>query len=126
MGLKSGTGDGAVDSDTTSESPSREPDPETSSGSRPDRTVTSEPDTRTDDGQSLLERRDSVKDERELMQFFLRPDVYDENTENRLKADVGDRLGEAPYAFDLREALVAVGQRHKDEVVAELQEMGYE
>lgn len=71
-----------------------------------------------------VDRRDGAKDERRLVQFFLRDEVYGEMAEGRLRSTVGEELGEMPGKFDLREALVAVGQEHEDEVVERLRKMG--
>lgn len=81
--------------------------------------------TASSSSEPYLQRRDGAKDERKLIQFFLREDVYGEMVESRVRAEVGEDLGELPGKFDLREALVAVGQEHVDEVVDELREMGY-
>lgn len=126
MGLKKGAGQSGIESGSSSPDRSSQALDSEPSTDQPTPSADPEPELKEDEKAPLLERRDSVKDERDLMQFFLRSEVYDENTENRLKADVGDQLGEAPYAFDLREAVIEVGKKHVDEVVDELREMGYE
>lgn len=128
-GIKQGSGDDiwaeedsdgsdsetATDGDRGSTTPEREPR-ERSSTAREREPVGDE---------NYLDRRDGAKDERRLVQFFLRDEVYSEMTEDRLRADVGEKLGESPGRFDLREAMVEIAQNHPDEVASALERMGY-
>lgn len=125
-GMKAGSADDpfadddAEDETASSESASEEPEPRRDDplDAGADRTAT------TATGQAYVDRRGGAKDERRLVQFFLRDEVYGEMTEARLRSEIGEELGEMPGKFDLREALVAVGQEHEDEVLERLREMG--
>lgn len=141
-GLKSGSADDPWEDEGTEEgastsSTSGRDRPER--GSRTDRASSTVPDAETESdtgasdteastsraSRSYLDRRDGAKDERELVQFFLRDEVYGDMVEGRVRQEVAEELGEQPGKFDLREALVAVGQEHVDEAVDELRDMGY-
>jgi hypothetical protein len=68
-------------------------------------------------------RRNGVKDDRKMVQYFLRDDTEDLETE--VKRAVEQDLDTDVYLTDLREALVRVGAEHVDEVANELREWGY-
>ena len=67
--------------------------------------------------------RDGVKDNRSMVQYFLRTET--EQFEKEARSAVGDELGTDVYLTDLREALVRVGAEHIDEVAEELRSWGY-
>lgn len=68
-------------------------------------------------------RRNGVKDNRKMIQYFLRDDT--EDLEAEVKQAVEQDLDTDVYLTDLREALVRVGAEHVDEVADELREWGY-
>lgn len=68
-------------------------------------------------------RRNGVKDDRKMIQYFLRDDT--EDLEAEVKRAVEQDLDTDVYLTDLREALVRVGAEHVDEVADELREWGY-
>lgn len=124
-GMKAGSADDPFaddeDADSSGQITDGEPNDTTTDGPFSDSTE----QVSTASARSYVDRRDGAKDERRLVQFFLRDDVYSETAEDRLRLNVTENLGEKPGKFDLREALVAVGAKHDDEVVDELEEMGY-
>jgi hypothetical protein len=67
--------------------------------------------------------RDGVKDDRSMVQYFLRPET--EELETDVQSIVEDELDTDVYLTDLREALVRVGAAHVDDVVDELRGWGY-
>jgi hypothetical protein len=70
-------------------------------------------------------RRGSVKDDRpNVTQFFLRDET--DRGEQRLKADVEERLDGDVYTLDLREATYRIAMRHPDEIAEELRSWGYD
>lgn len=70
-------------------------------------------------------RRGSVKDDRpNVTQFFLRDET--DRGEQRLKADVEERLDGDVYTLDLREAAYRIAMRHPDEIAEELRSWGYD
>lgn len=70
-------------------------------------------------------RRGSVKDDRpNVTQFFLRDET--DRAEQRLKADVEERLDGDVYTLDLREAAYRIAMRHPDEIAEELRSWGYD
>lgn len=68
-------------------------------------------------------RRNGGKDDRKMIQYFLRDDT--EDLEAEVKRAVEQDLDTDVYLTDLREALVRVGAEHIDEVADELREWGY-
>ena len=67
--------------------------------------------------------RDGVKDNRSVVQYFLRQDT--QQIEKEALSAVGEELGTDVYLTDLREALIRVGAKHIDEVTNELRSWGY-
>lgn len=135
-GMKSGAGSDpfADDSNSDEESPESNNDKTQESESQ----VSAEPgtDTRTDRSEPspskslndrndlpYIFRRNGVKDDRKMIQYFLRDDT--EDIEADAKHAVEQELGTDVYLTDLREALVRVGAEHVDEVADELREWGY-
>lgn len=135
-GMKSGAGSDpfADDSNSDEESPDSNDDKTQESESQ----VSAEPgtDTRTDQSEPspskslndrndlpYIFRRNGVKDDRKMIQYFLRDDT--EDIEADAKHAVERELGTDVYLTDLREALVRVGAEHVDEVADELRQWGY-
>ena len=135
-GMKSGAGSDpfADDSNSDEESPESNNDKTQESESQ----VSAEPDTdtRTDRSEPspskslndrndlpYIFRRNGVKDDRRMIQYFLRDDT--EDIEADAKHAVERELGTDVYLTDLREALVRVGAEHVDEVADELRQWGY-
>jgi hypothetical protein len=67
--------------------------------------------------------RDGVKCERSMVQYFLRSET--EELETDVRSMVEAELDTDVYLTDLREALVRVGAAHVDDVVDELRGWGY-
>jgi len=67
--------------------------------------------------------RGGVKDNRTMIQYFLREET--EDIEAEAKHAVEQELNTDVYLTDLREALVRIGAAHIDEVADELREWGY-
>lgn len=67
--------------------------------------------------------RYGVKDERKMVQYFLREET--QATVTNARSAVEDELGTDVPLTDVREALVRVGAEHLDEVADELREWGY-
>lgn len=67
--------------------------------------------------------RNGVKDDRKMIQYFLRRET--EDLEAEVKHAVEQELGTDVYLTDVREALVRIGANHVDEVADELREWGY-
>lgn len=68
--------------------------------------------------------RNSVKSEREMVQFYLREFVQER--EDEFQQDVEDVTGYDVYTTDLREAAYLVAMEHPDEVAGLLDEWGCE
>lgn len=69
-------------------------------------------------------QRDSVKSDREMVQFFLQADTQSE--EREFERDVEDEAGYDVLVTDLREAAYLVAMEHPDEVADILDEWGCE
>jgi hypothetical protein len=67
--------------------------------------------------------RHGVKDDRKMIQYFLRDET--EALESEVKHTVEQELGTDVYLTDIREALVRIGAKHIDEVADELRQWGY-
>jgi len=67
--------------------------------------------------------RHGVKDDRKMIQYFLREET--EDIEAEAKHSVEQELETDVYLTDVREALVRIGAKHIDEVAEELREWGY-
>ena len=68
-------------------------------------------------------QRNGVKDNRRMVQYFLREET--EEIETDAQRAIEDELGTDVYLTDIREALVQVGAEHLDEVADELRDWGY-
>ncbi|WP_267641677.1 hypothetical protein [Haloarchaeobius amylolyticus] len=68
-------------------------------------------------------RRDSVQDGRDRVPLFLQPATKD--AERDALEDLETRFDDNVSLTDLREALVAVGLQHLDEVEGQLEDWGY-
>lgn len=133
-GMKSGAGSDpfADDSNDDEVSPADPPEKaeksvETDDDSSNESNTDSSPDI---DGTSLnrddipyIMGRNGVKDNRRMVQYFLRPETEDIETEARRAIE--EELGTDVYLTDLREALVQVGADNLDEVADELRRWGY-
>ena len=75
------------------------------------------------DGLPYIFGRNGVKDDRHMVQYFLRDET--KNIESNVKRTVEQELGTDVYLTDIREALVRVGADHVDELADELREWGY-
>lgn len=75
------------------------------------------------EGLPYIFRRNGVKDDRKMIQYFLQEDT--ETLEAEAQGAVEQELDTDVYLTDLREALVRVGAEHIDEVADELREWGY-
>jgi hypothetical protein len=82
-----------------------------------------EADPAADESLPYLFDRDGVKDNREMVQYFLQDTTVELETQSQRAVE--DELGTDVYLTDLREALVRVGAEHLDEVADELREWGY-
>ncbi|QKY19659.1 hypothetical protein B4589_004415 [Halolamina sp. CBA1230] len=81
--------------------------------------------SRTDrEGLPYIYGRNSVKDDRKMIQYFLREET--EAIEDDVKRAVESELGTDVLLTDLREALVRVAAEHPEEVADELRDWGYE
>lgn len=81
----------------------------------------------TAQGSSLPWRfaRDSAKDERDMVQFFLRDET--QRLEGRAQAELSERLNDDVLVLDVREAAYTVAlEQHLDSVERKLREWGYD
>lgn len=136
-GMKSGAGSDPFDdeSNSTNESSAdnkdktQKPESKNSSESefgtdtRVDREHSTSKNSKDRDSLPYIFRRNGVKDQRKMIQYFLRDDTEDIETD--AKHAVEQELGTDVYLTDLREALVRVGAEHINEVSDELREWGY-
>lgn len=132
-GMKSGAGsDPFANSDDESTAEQKK------TGQKPDETAepTSDPNskttsseqaqstnTQTEDDLPYIYRREGVKDNRRMIQYFLREET--EQIETDAQRAVEEELGTDVYLTDIREALVRIGAEHIDEVADELRDWGY-
>ncbi|MFC4551055.1 MULTISPECIES: hypothetical protein [Halorussus] len=77
-----------------------------------------------DDGLPWAVERNSVKSEREMVQFYLRGFVQER--ESRFQREVESKTGYDTYLTDVREAAYLVAMDHPDEVAELLDEWGCE
>lgn len=106
------------------ETAEEETEPETETSSKSDDVEASDPaNLSTREDIPYIFRRNGVKDNRRMIQYFLRDDT--EDLEDEVKQAVEEDLDTDVYLTDLREALVRVGAEHVDEVADELREWGY-
>lgn len=140
-GMKSGAGSDpfADDSGNDEESSTgtaeetRESEPQASPASESELDTTTQSDGSSNSASNNLSartnlpyifRRNGVKEDRKMIQYFLRDNTEDIETD--AKYAVEQELGTDVYLTDLREALVRVGAEHIDEVADELREWGYQ
>jgi len=109
------------DTDATSTTKAQTGADETETQTNPDISDSSE--TLSGDDLPYIFDRNGVKDERKMIQYFLRNETEDLETE--VKHAVEQELGTDVYLTDIREALVRIGAKHTDEVSDELREWGY-
>lgn len=136
-GMKSGSGsdpfaDEPTD-DTVSDTPeSSDLDQTTATGDtnpeqEPNAHDRSEPSnsstTSREDALPYIFARHGVKQDRKMVQYFLRDET--EALEAEVNRAVEEELGTDVFLTDIREALVRVGANHVDEVADELREWGY-
>jgi hypothetical protein len=113
------TDDGAAAADSTSDDPSTGDGPENGTESSDQASATRQPPTRI----PYKFRRDGVKDGRDRVPLFLKPDTKD--AERDALREFEDRFDGDVSLTDLREALEIVGLQHLDEVQDQLAEWGY-
>lgn len=126
-GMKSGAGSDPFDDDDEGASQSEEKNGQeasTTAEGKTERKTEDESMSRSDrEDLPYIFRRNGVKDDRKMIQYFLRDDT--EDLEAEVKRAVEQDLDTDVYLTDLREALVRVGAEHVDEVADELREWGY-
>lgn len=115
------TESGAQDTDATSTTEGQSEDDETPTQTNSDIADTSAAPS-GDDLPYIFDRH-GVKDDRKMIQYFLRDET--EDIEAEVKHAVEQELGTDVYLTDIREALVRIGAKHLDEVADELREWGY-
>ncbi|MDH5021449.1 hypothetical protein [Halobacterium rubrum] len=113
--------DGPQESDSSTNSGADTGSPPDSEPSRAEASASESP-SNSDDLPYIFER-DGVKDNRTMVQYFLREET--EDIEADAKRAVEQELNTDVYLTDLREALVRIGAAHIDEVADELREWGY-
>ncbi len=67
--------------------------------------------------------RDKVKEDREVVSYFLRPET--QKMEEKVERIVSEEIDADVMKTDIREALVRVGAKHVDEVIELLRTSGY-
>jgi hydroxylamine reductase (hybrid-cluster protein) len=67
--------------------------------------------------------RDKVKENREMVSYFLRPET--QKMEEKVERIVSEEIDADVMKTDIREALVRVGAKHVDEVIELLRTSGY-
>ena len=67
--------------------------------------------------------RDKVKEDREMVSYFLRPET--QKMEEKVERIVSEEIDADVMKTDIREALVRVGAKHVDEVIELLRTSGY-
>ena len=67
--------------------------------------------------------RDKVKENREMVSYFLRPET--QKMEENVERIVSEEIDADVMKTDIREALVRVGAKHVDEVIELLRTSGY-
>lgn len=135
-GMKSGAGDDpfadiADDSadDSTDEVATEETtDADTESEPDPEPVIQAETESSASSTSTSLPwkyARDSAKDGREMVQFFLQDET--KRLESRAQTDLEEMLDEDVLAFDIREAAYQVAlTQHLDDVADQLREWGYD
>lgn len=124
MTMKSGTGDDPFAEDKTEELDDQSVDPRDDQDDV-ERSLddTDEPtDSRTSIPYKF--RRDTVKEERGQIQFFLRDFVLE--MEDNFVDDLETKLGEDVYVTDAREAAIIFAMQNPDGVAEIMREWGYD
>ena len=67
--------------------------------------------------------RDKVKEDREMVSYFLRAETQE--MEEKVERSVSEEIDADVMKTDIREALVRVGAKHVDEVIEVLRTSGY-
>lgn len=131
--MKEGTGGDPFADDLTDSEPATEPDPEpeteiastTESGTDSESETSSTPETTTVPDLPYIYRRDTVKEDRDQVPFFLRDHVRD--LEDEFIDNLEDRLETNVYKADAREAaLEIVYENHVAEAAERLRDWGYD
>lgn len=78
----------------------------------------------SDNSASYYHRRDTVKENRKMVQYFLRDETQD--TEDEIHAEIEQELEADVSLIDVREAIVRVAADHIGEIADELREWGYD
>ena len=73
---------------------------------------------------SYYDRRDTVKENRKMVQFFLREETQE--TEDEIHAEIEQEIEADVSLIDVREAIVRVAADHIGEIADELREWGYD
>lgn len=121
--MKSGAADSPFDNGTDTEN-TDDTDAEDLDGQVTASTVDTESISASREQYPLKLRRDGVKDEREMVQFFLQNAT--EREENHAQSDVEDLLDEDVYLTDFREAAYLAGLRDPEATAEILREWGYD
>lgn len=137
-GMKSGAGsdpftddtddDGDAESMDTQQENTAQTSPATHTESKPTdedsaQNTPEQEESPADDSLPYIFDREGVKDDRDIVQYFLRSETVD--LEKQAQRTIEQELGTDIYLTDVREALVRVGARHLDEATDELREWGY-
>jgi hypothetical protein len=134
-GMKSGAGDPfageSPDGDPSEVSETTTEETSTTTAQTEDEDTTPHPDSDisdsstapSGDGLPYIYDRRGVKDDRKMIQYFLRDNT--EALETEVKRTIERELGTDVYLTDIREALVRVGAKHTNEVADELRQWGY-
>ncbi|USZ70170.1 hypothetical protein NGM10_17925 (plasmid) [Halorussus salilacus] len=116
------TDDGTTSGDTETDDETTTGDTETDDGSEPEE---QDGDTKVDAGElPWAVRRNSVKSDREMVQFYLREFVQERESE--FQRAVENETGYDTYLTDVREAAYLVAMNHPEEVAGLLDEWGCE
>jgi hypothetical protein len=131
--MKSGAGDPfndespAADSETDDQpdggSNDNESQAELNDLSQATASTESEAEEITSDDVPYVLIRDRVKEDREIVSYFLRPETQE--MEEKVERMVNKEIDADVMKLDIREALVRVGAKHVDEVIERLRASGY-
>lgn len=77
-----------------------------------------------DNSESYYHRRDTVKENRKMVQYFLRSETQE--IEDEIHVGIEQEMEANVSLIDVREAIVRVAADHIDEIADELREWGYE
>lgn len=78
----------------------------------------------SDNSKLYYSERDTVKENRKMVQYFLRDETQD--TEDEIHAEIEQELEADVSLIDVREAIVRVAADHIGEIADELREWGYD